>query len=143
MRWWRPLASKQVIGELYIFVSSSCICELLFPTPVCPMNFDSSSPQSSLIRNVVTLHLVLLLIPRKNFLLFSSTYTSVWLQAGGNSHNSGLIYLKNVQILTDLRPHHFQLNISKNTTSKKSQVLKVYILPENFEFRNGIFFGPN
>ena len=42
-----------ILVVVYIFVSSSCICELLFPTPVCPMNFDSSSPLlSSLIRNV-------------------------------------------------------------------------------------------
>ena len=66
-----------LVVVVYIFVSSSCICELLFPTPVCPMNFDSSSPLlSSLIRNVA---FSVANSTKKISYFFSSTYTSVWL----------------------------------------------------------------
>ena len=84
---------------VYIFVSSSCICELLFPTPVCPMNFDSSSPLlSSLIRNVA---FSVANSTKKISYFFSSTYTSVCLaiQAGdGLGLPPTVIYFRNISV---------------------------------------------
>ena len=110
-----------LVVVVYIFVSSSCICELLFPTPVCPMNFDSSSPLlSSLIRNVA---FSVANSTKKISYFFSSTYTSVCLaiQAGdGLGLPPTLIYFRNIY--------------AWNIREKKSPLLFVF---------NGNFFEQN